>query len=136
LTQALDAAGRLADALAEALEGIETNRRLGLERFQGGAVMGGQAAWFCFQLGRWQDADRHLRQALAANPMPTMPAIATRVGQAQLEIERGEFTAAAALLDEVTRAVAKPPRPQFADHFAARAALAIRQDRRGGARAV
>jgi DNA-binding CsgD family transcriptional regulator len=136
LTQALDAAGRLADALAEALEGIETNRRLGLERFQGGAVMGGQAAWFCFRLGRWQDADRHLRQALAANPMLTMPAILTRITQAQLEIERGEFAAAVQRLDELTRAVAKPPRPQFADHFAARAALAIWQDRLDDARAA
>jgi DNA-binding CsgD family transcriptional regulator len=135
LPQALEAAGRLADALAEVLQGIQTGRRLGLERFHG-ALLGGLAAVFCFQLGRWQDADRYLRQALAANPMPTMPAIATRVGQAQLEIERGEFTAAAALLDEVTRAVSKPPRPQFADHFAARAALAIWQDRLEDARAV
>jgi tetratricopeptide (TPR) repeat protein len=35
LPWALKAAGRLADALAEVLEGIETDRRLGLERFQG-----------------------------------------------------------------------------------------------------
>jgi tetratricopeptide (TPR) repeat protein len=133
LPQVLEAAGRQADALAEVLQGIQTGRRLGLERFQD---LGGLAALFCFQLGRWQDADRYLRQGMAANPMPTMPAIATRVWQAQLEVERGEFAAAAARLEEVTRAVPKPPRPQFGDHFAARAALAIWQDRLDDARAV
>jgi DNA-binding CsgD family transcriptional regulator/tetratricopeptide (TPR) repeat protein len=133
LPQVLEAAGRQADALAEVLEGIQTGRRLGLERFQD---LGGLAAVLCFQLGRWQDADRYLRQALAATPMPTMPAIHTRVWQAQLEIERGEFTAAGARLDELTRAVSTPPRPQFADHFAARAALAVWQDRLEDARAA
>jgi hypothetical protein len=36
LPQALDAAGRLEEALAELVEGIETDRRLGLERSHGG----------------------------------------------------------------------------------------------------
>jgi ATP/maltotriose-dependent transcriptional regulator MalT len=124
LPMLLDEAGRLADALTEVLEGIETDRRLGLERFQG-ALLVAFAGMLCFRLGRWQEADQHLRQAVVTIPMPTMPALLTRVWQARIEIERGEFTAAARRLDELTRAVSKPPWPHFADHFEARTALAI-----------
>jgi hypothetical protein len=49
---ALEAAGRLADALAEALEGIQTDRRLGLERSHG-PLLGFSAGRYCFRLGRW-----------------------------------------------------------------------------------
>jgi DNA-binding CsgD family transcriptional regulator len=137
LTLTLEAAGRLADALAEALEGIETDRRLGLERFQG-TTLTVWAAHLCFRLGRWQDADRYGRAAVAATPMPNtaMHAMIARVRQAQLEIERGEFTAAGALLDEVTRAGSTRLRPQSGYHIEARAALAIWQGRLDDARAV
>jgi ATP/maltotriose-dependent transcriptional regulator MalT len=137
LTLALEAAGRLADALAEALEGIQTDRRLGLERFQG-TTLASFAGRFCFRLGRWQDADRYGRAAVAATPMPntTMHAIDARAWQAQLEIERGEFATAGARLDEVTRAVSTRLRPQFGYHIEATAALAIWQDRLDDARAV
>jgi DNA-binding CsgD family transcriptional regulator len=137
LTLALDAAGRLADALAEALEGIETDRRLGLERFQG-TTLTNFAARFCFKLGRWQDADRYGRTAVAATLMPntTMHAILARAWQAQLEIERGEFTAAGARLDEVTRAGSTRLRPQFGYHIEATAALAIWQGRLDDARTI
>jgi DNA-binding CsgD family transcriptional regulator len=135
----LDAAGRLADALAEALEGIETDRRLGLERFQG-TTLANFAARFCFKLGRWQDADRYSRTAVAATtPMPTTPtmhAILARAWQAQLEIERGEFTTAGARLDEVTRAGSTRLRPQFGYHIEATAALAIWQNRLDDARTI
>jgi DNA-binding CsgD family transcriptional regulator len=134
---ALEAAGRLADALAEVLEGIQTDRRLGLERFQG-TTLTVWAAHLCFKLGRWQDADRYGRAAVAATPMPNtaMHAMIARAWQAQLEIERGEFTAAEQRLDEVTRAVSKPPRPQFGYHIEASAALAIWQDRLDDARTI
>jgi DNA-binding CsgD family transcriptional regulator len=137
LTLALEAAGRLADALAEALEGIETDRRLGLERFQG-TTLTIWAAHLCFQLGRWQDADRYGRQAVAATPMPNtaMHAMIARTRQAQLEIERGEFTTAVALLDEVTRAGSTRLRPQSGYYVEARAALAIWQDRLDDARTI
>jgi predicted ATPase len=55
---------------------------------------GGDAYAFRFQLGRWQDADRYGRAAVAAAPLPAMHAILARAWQAQLEIERGEFTTA------------------------------------------
>ncbi|HEV8162853.1 MAG TPA: AAA family ATPase, partial [Actinomycetota bacterium] len=137
LTLTLEAAGRLADALAEALEGIETDRRLGLERFQG-TTLTVWAAHLCFRLGRWQDADRYGRAAVAATPMPNtaMHAMIARARQAQHEIERGEFTAAAALLDEVTRAGSTRLRPQSGYHVEARAALAIWQGRLDDARTI
>jgi DNA-binding CsgD family transcriptional regulator/tetratricopeptide (TPR) repeat protein len=128
------AAGRLVDALAEVLEGIETSRRLGLEH--PGALLSGLAGVLCFRLGRWQNADRYGRQAVAATPMPAMPALHARMWQAKFEIERGEFAAAVQRLDQLTRAVAKPPWPQFADHFEARAALAIWQGQLDDARAA
>jgi DNA-binding CsgD family transcriptional regulator len=134
----LEAAGRLADALAEVLEGIQTDRRLGLERFQG-PLLTAFAAWFCFRLGRWQDADRYGQAAVAATPMPTAPAmhaIQARAWQARLEIERGEFTRAEQRLDEVTSGLSKPLRPQFGYHVEATAALAIWQGRLDDARTI
>jgi ATP/maltotriose-dependent transcriptional regulator MalT len=137
LPQVLEAAGQLADALAEVLEGIETDRRLGLERFQG-TLLTIWAAHLYFRLGRWQDADRYGRIGVAATPMPTttMHALIARAWQARLEVERGEFTAAVARLDELTSGLSKPFRPQSGYHVEARAALAIWQGRLDDARAV
>jgi tetratricopeptide (TPR) repeat protein len=95
------AAGRLVDALAELLEGLETSRRLGLEH--PGAFLSGFAGALCFRLGRWQDANLYSRQAVAATPMPAMPALHARMWQAKFQIERGEFAAAVQRLDELTR---------------------------------
>jgi ATP/maltotriose-dependent transcriptional regulator MalT len=135
---ALEAAGRLADALAEALEGIETDRGLGLERSHGPLLVT-IAGRYCFRLGRWQDADRYGRAAVAATPMATSPpmhAMQARAWQAQLETERGEFATAGALLDEVTRGLSTPLRPQSGYHVEARAALAIWQGRLDDARTI
>jgi hypothetical protein len=65
-----------------------------------------------------------------------MHAMIARAWQAQLEIERGEFTAAVGLLDEVTRAGSTRLRPQFGYHIEARAALAIWQGRLDDARTI
>ena len=128
LPQVLDAAGRLADALAEVLEGMAAVGRLGLERSNGG-FLAAYAANVCFRLGRWQDADQHGRKAVATARMPTMSAMHARNWLAQLEIERGEATSATQLLDEVERGFADHHTPQLAGFFAARAALAIWQSR-------
>jgi DNA-binding CsgD family transcriptional regulator len=135
LPQVLEAAGLLADALAEVFEGMTAVRRLGLEGSYGG-FLASYAGDLCFRLGRWQDADLYSRQAVSATRMPTMQALHARMGQAKFEIERGEFAAAARRLDELTRAVPKPPRPQFADHYEARAAVAIWQAELDDARAA
>jgi tetratricopeptide (TPR) repeat protein len=135
LPQVLDAAGRLADALAEMLEGIAAVARLGLERGHGGflAAYAGNA---CFRLGRWQDADQYGLKALATARMPTMSAMHARIWRAQLEIERGEAASATQLLDEAEQSLADHHTPQLAGYFATRAALAIWQGRLDDARAA
>jgi DNA-binding CsgD family transcriptional regulator len=135
LPQALDGAGRLADALTEVLEGIETTRRLGLERSYGG-FPAAYAGDLCFRLGRWDDADRYSLKALATAPLPSMNAMHARTWRAQLEIGRGEFVSAADLLDEAEEGFAHHHTPQFAFYFADRAALAIWQERLDDARTI
>jgi DNA-binding CsgD family transcriptional regulator/tetratricopeptide (TPR) repeat protein len=134
LPQALDAAGRLADALAEVVEGIAAVRRLGLERSRGG-FLAAYAGNLCFRLGRWDDADRYGQTALALARIPTMRALHARLWQAQLDIERGEDAAATQLLDEAEQSFTHH-HPQFANHFAARAALASWRGRLDDARAA
>jgi DNA-binding CsgD family transcriptional regulator/tetratricopeptide (TPR) repeat protein len=135
LPQCLDAAGRLEEALTEVLKGIETDHRLGLERSHGGFLTG-YAGNLCFRLGRWDDADRYSRQALATAPLPTMPAMHARLGRALFEVERGEFTSAVDLLDEAEEGFAHHRTPQFFGYFESRAALAIWQGQLDDARAV
>jgi DNA-binding CsgD family transcriptional regulator len=135
LPQLLDAAGRLDEALTEVREGIETDRRLGLERSHGG-WLAAYAGDLCFRLGRWDDADRYSLKALATAPLPTMAAMHGRIWRAQLEIERGEFASAVDLLDEAKEGFAHHRTPQFAGYFRDRAALAIWQGRLDDARAV
>jgi DNA-binding CsgD family transcriptional regulator/tetratricopeptide (TPR) repeat protein len=135
LPQALDAAGRLDEALAEMVEGIETERRLGLERSHGG-WLAAYAGDLCFRLGRWDDADRYSLHALATAPLQDMAAMHARIWRAQFEIERGEFTSAVELLDEAEEGFAHHRTPQFAGYFRDRAALAIWQGRLDDARAA
>ncbi len=135
LPQVLDAAGRLADALAEALEGMAAVGRLGLERSRGG-FLAAYAGNVCFRLGRWEDADRYGLKGVATARMPTMSAMHARNWRAQLEIERGEAASATQLLDEAEQGFADHHTPQLAGYFAARAALAIWQGRLDDARAA
>jgi DNA-binding CsgD family transcriptional regulator len=135
LPQALDAAGRLTEALAEVLEGMAAVRRLGLDRSRGG-FLAGYAGGLCFRLGRWEDADRYNLNALATARTPSMPAMHARIWRAQLEIERGEFASAVDLLDEAKEGFAHHRTPQFAGYFVDRAALAIWQRQLDDARVV
>jgi tetratricopeptide (TPR) repeat protein len=135
LPQALDAAGRLDEALAEMLEGIKTDRRLGLERSHGG-WLAAYASSLCFRLGRWDDADRYSQTALATARMPDMAAMHVRIWRAELEIERGEFASAVDLLEEAEQGFSHLRTPQFAGYFWDRAALAIWQGRLDDARAA
>jgi ATP/maltotriose-dependent transcriptional regulator MalT len=132
--QVLDAAGRLEDALAAALEGIDLTNRLGMARGYG-AYLTGCAAYYSFRLGRWKDADRYGQDALAASRMPSLPALHIRVWRALFEIELGELGSAERRLDEVEGTFSYQHTPQFARYFEARAALAIWQGRPDEARA-
>jgi DNA-binding CsgD family transcriptional regulator/tetratricopeptide (TPR) repeat protein len=131
----LDRAGRPADALAEVLESIVSAGRLGMgpSLNPGLATIAGA---LCFRLGRWEDADQHLRQALATTAGPSWHDLLARLVRAQLNIERGDVTAAAQLLDEAERDYAHAHLPQFTIHFQTRAELAIWQGQLDHARAA
>jgi ATP/maltotriose-dependent transcriptional regulator MalT len=127
----LDADGRLADALAEVLDGMAERRRLDRSP---GLFLATYAGSLCFRLGRWDDADRYLRQALTGSAMPSMGALHARLGRAQFDIERGEVAAAAQQLEEVEEHFARQHLPLFVDYFQVRAALALWQGQLDDAR--
>jgi DNA-binding CsgD family transcriptional regulator len=133
LPQVVDAAGRLADALAEVLDGMAERRRRGLDR-NPSPLLATYAGSLCFRLGRWDDADRYLGQALTGAAMPSMGALHARLGRAQFDIERGEVAAAAQQLKEVEERFAQQHLPLFADYFQVRAALALWQGQLDDAR--
>jgi tetratricopeptide (TPR) repeat protein len=133
LPQVVDADGRLADALAEVLDGMAERRRRGLDR-NPSPFLATYAGSLCFRLGRWDDADRYLRQALTGAAMPSMAALHARLGRAQFDVERGEVAAAAQQLEEVEEHFARQHLPLFVDYFKGRAALALWQGQLDDAR--
>jgi ATP/maltotriose-dependent transcriptional regulator MalT len=136
LPQLLETTGQLTLALAELLEGIEVVGPLGIEGSYG-AFLGGYAADLCVRLGRWEEADRHSRRALAVGRMPSVGAVYARLWRVQLDIGRGDLAAAVRLLDEVEWVLARNRTPQFVYLYAeGRAELAIWQGRLDDARAA
>jgi DNA-binding CsgD family transcriptional regulator/tetratricopeptide (TPR) repeat protein len=136
LPQALDAVGQFAGALDEVLRGIEAVGSLGVEGSYG-AFLSGYAADLCTRLGRWDEADRHSRRALAIGMMPSVGALFARLWRVPLDVGRGDLAAAARLLDEVERVLIRNRTPQFVhQHAEGRAELAIWQGRFDEARAA
>ncbi len=101
---------RLAEGAAVAEEGVVTVRRLGLDRSYGVSLQA-IAVNTLFRLGRWPDADEHLRQALALNPTGAA-AIELRLARARLSVGRGSFGAARSDLHDVTRMCAHATDPR------------------------
>jgi DNA-binding CsgD family transcriptional regulator/tetratricopeptide (TPR) repeat protein len=135
LPQALDAVGQFAGALDEVLRGIEAVSSLGVEGSYG-AFLSGYAADLCTRLGRWDEADRHSRRALAIGMMPSAGALYARLWRVPLDVGRGDL-AAARLLDEVERLLIRNRTLQFVhQHAEGRAELAIWQGRFDEARAA
>jgi ATP/maltotriose-dependent transcriptional regulator MalT len=90
-----------------------------------------------FRLGRWEEADRWGREALETAAMPSLSALNAQLGQARLEIARGEFAAAAERLEEARRGFSHAGTPQFVGPFAeAQATLAVWQGRLKDAQAA
>jgi ATP/maltotriose-dependent transcriptional regulator MalT len=98
LAEILMQAGRLEDAVEASLSGRELVRQLGLAGYWHETYLVNSAAEALFKLGRWDEADKLARQALALARPDEMFAF---LMVAMLEIGRGEFQAAEAHLETV-----------------------------------
>jgi len=126
------AAGRLEEGLAAALAGAEATGRLGSPGWRDFLEQG--AAWFEFPLGRWEEADRHLRAVLERDRLTGPKGVHTRWQRVRLDIARGDFAAARRWLQEAEQLAATASRAQFDAQFAgplatARAELALWEGR-------
>jgi DNA-binding CsgD family transcriptional regulator len=125
-------AGRLEEGLAAALDGAEATGRLGSPAWRD--FLEQQAALFEFPLGRWEEADRHLRAVLERDRLTGPKGVHTRWQRARLDIARGDFAAARRWLQEAEQRAATASRAQFDAQFAgplaiARAELALWEGR-------
>jgi DNA-binding CsgD family transcriptional regulator/tetratricopeptide (TPR) repeat protein len=97
-SQAIDNDGRVEEALALGLQGIEAAHRLGLDR-AAGDQLSQQAAWRLIRLGRYAQASRVIGPAFE-NATLSFNIAATRSVVGFLAAVRGDFEHAEALLDE------------------------------------
>jgi DNA-binding CsgD family transcriptional regulator/tetratricopeptide (TPR) repeat protein len=97
-SQAIDNDGRVEEALALGLQGIEAAHRLGLDR-AAGDQLSQQAAWRLIRLGRYAQASRVIGPAFE-NATLSFNIAATRSVAGFLAAVRGEFERAGELLDE------------------------------------
>jgi DNA-binding CsgD family transcriptional regulator/tetratricopeptide (TPR) repeat protein len=97
-SQAIDNDGRVEEALALGLRGVEAAHRLGLDR-AAGDQLSMQAAWRLIRLGRYGQAGRVIRPAFE-NATLSFNIAATRNVAGFLAAVRGDFERAEALLDE------------------------------------
>ena len=97
-SQAIDNDGRVEEALALGLQGVEAAHSLGLDR-AAGDQLSEQAAWRLIRLGRYAQASRVIRPAFE-NATLSFNIAATRTVAGFLAAVRGDFERAEALLDE------------------------------------
>ena len=97
-SDALNLNGRYADAVSEALAGIELARERGLERSVG-SMLAGNAAEPLLALGQWSRASAMIDRALELDPPPHHTAH-LRLLQAWLRVWRGELDEADVILRE------------------------------------
>jgi tetratricopeptide (TPR) repeat protein len=115
-------AGRLEEGLAAALDGAEATGRLGSPAWRD--FLEQLAALFEFPLGRWEEADRHLRAVLERDRLTGPKGVHTRWQRARLDIARGDFAAARRWLQEAEQLAATASRAQFDAQFAGPLAIA------------
>jgi DNA-binding CsgD family transcriptional regulator len=97
-SQAIDNDGRVEEALALGLQGVEAAHRLGLDR-AAGDQLSMQAAWRLIRLGRYAQAQRVIRPAFE-NATLSFNIAATRSVTGFLAAVRGDFERAEAQLGE------------------------------------
>ncbi len=96
---------RLEEALAIANEGIERVQRYGLERHWG-VTLRSIAADTLFRMGRWDEADDAVEDAIRRSPRGAA-ALDLFLARAKLEVGRGEFVGARRDLDTVRSLTAR-----------------------------
>ena len=100
LAMALDFAGDTTGSAVQARAGLGRARALGLAGTRRGVALAGDAGASLMLLGRWREAADLLREALADRPDADHGA-RLRLTLAGIEVERGLFTDAERLIDEV-----------------------------------
>jgi DNA-binding CsgD family transcriptional regulator/tetratricopeptide (TPR) repeat protein len=108
-------AGRLEEGLQASLDGAEAIGRLGSPGWRDFLL--GDAADFEFMLGRWDQADRHLRAILERDRLTGTKGVHTRWRRARLDIARGDFAAARRWLKEAEELASKAGPAQFDAQF-------------------
>ena len=102
---------RVDEAVATAMEGISRARDLGLDRVHGVSLRAA-AANGLFRLGRWEEADALLGDALALGPSGTA-GIDLRLARARLSVGRGRFAEATADLETARALSTRALAPQY-----------------------
>jgi RNA polymerase sigma factor (sigma-70 family) len=111
-SDALNLTGRYADAVSQAMAGIELARERGLERSVG-AMLAGNAAEPLIALGQWSRAYAMTERALELDP-PVNHVVHLRLLQAWLRIWRGELDEAEAIIREFRPMITSAdPSPQY-----------------------
>ena len=93
----LGLAGRLDEAVATSVDGLEAMRRLGLKR-QGGTYLKCNAAWALFKRGQWEEAGTLWREATAGG-MRGVREVSLLLACAELDTAQGRFASARQRLD-------------------------------------
>lgn len=114
LSDNLHLAGRYAEAVDEAMQGIAHTSREGTQRTKG-AMLAGNAAEPLLALGEWQRAEKLINRALELRP-PKQYWIQLRLLRAELDTWRGDFDSADRNLAEF-RSIAGASHPQYHQMF-------------------
>ena len=102
---------RVDEAVATAKEGLQRVRELGIDRVHGVSLLAA-AANGLFRLGRWDEADALLDEAMALRPSGTA-AIDLYLARGRMSVGRGRFADAAADLDTARALSARALAPQY-----------------------
>ncbi|HEX4701638.1 MAG TPA: AAA family ATPase [Pseudonocardiaceae bacterium] len=109
LAVALEHIGDLPGSVEVALDGLKRTRRLGLANARQGGVLANNASAVMFLLGRWNEATDLLDEALLDHP-PVLESAYMRLTLAEINVARGRFAEATALIDEVREQYNVDPR--------------------------
>lgn len=102
---------RVEEAVTTAMEGLQRAREVGIDRVHGVSLLAA-AANGLFRLGRWDEVDALLDQAMALRPSGTA-AIDLYLARGRMSVGRGRFGEAEADLDTARSLSARALTPQY-----------------------